>query len=131
MSKMFVLIIILATMMFVAMNSALICDETMKWADANPKDPGTAAILLRAGIWCDITGGNEQAFKLYQAVWDRYPDEGDLCAAALYKTAYLIAQGTARRGANRYLNMIFEKYQDQEKWRLKARELWDEVNNVL
>ena len=131
MKKLVALFVSLGLLMYFGMNSQLIMDQTMKWADKNTENPDAPEVIMRAAVWCDITGGDRQAMELYRTVWERYPKAAPYCAQALYETAYIVSQGTARMNANQYLQKIFDEYADQEKWRLKAKALWDEVNHVI
>lgn len=117
--------------LFFLMNGKMIRDVTLDWVDKNPKDIGAPAILLRSAVWCDWTGSDAQALELYQAVWTRYPEATAQAAQALYRVAYHHSQSTARKNANQFLQMIFDQYEAEEKWRVKAVELWDEVNHAL
>ena len=117
--------------LYFAMNCSLIKDQAFQWVDKNPKSPDAPEILMRAGLWCSWTGGTQEAQQLFRAIWERYPEARPFSARALYEFAYIYSQGTARRNANPYLERIFSEYEDQEKWRAKARELWDEVNHAL
>lgn len=122
---------VMAVILYFLMNTSMIQDQTLKWVEKNPQSPDAPTILLRAAIWCDWTGGDEEALRLYQALLDKYPDARPQCAQALYEMASIFAQGTARRNANQFLERLFNEYEDQEKWRLKGKALWDEVNHVL
>jgi hypothetical protein len=126
-----VIVGILFVAAYFLMNAQLIQDSTLKWIQKNPKHPDAPRVLLRSAVWCDWTGGDEQALLLYRTIWENYPEAGPECAQALYETAYFFSQGTARRNANTFLEKLFNEYEDQEKWRVKGKELWDEVNHVL
>ncbi len=124
-------VVILFVALYFLMNAPLIQDSTLKWLEKNPKSPDAPAVLLRSALWCDWTGGDEQALLLYRTIWEKYPEAASHCAQALYETAYYYSQTTSRRSANPFLEKLFSEYEGQEKWRAKGKQLWDEVNHVL
>ena len=130
MKKMIIVAVLLVAVFFVALNSSMLAEQAEKWVQDNPKDPNAPTVLYDAARWCDILGDNQKAIAVYMDVYKQYPEQGELCAGALYHCADIQASTTsAPKLANDYLQIIFTQYPTIEDWNKKAKELSDEVNH--
>ncbi len=124
--------LLLVAVFLVVLNTGMVADQAVNWVKENPKDPGAPTVLFRTARWCDIMGNDERASGLYLQLYQQYPERGDLCAPALYHVAENIANSTytlgVRKQALPYLETIINEYSNQEEWRTKAKQLYDEVN---
>ena len=116
----------------IALNSSLIADQALAWVKANPKDPTAPDVLYRAGRFCDVMGNNDKAVEIYWMLYEEFPERGDICAPALYycgnikaSASYILA---IRKQALPYLDIVVNQYSNQQEWRTKAKQLYDEVN---
>jgi hypothetical protein len=131
MNKMIIFAIVLIVVFFVALNSSMLADQANKWVQDNPKDSNAPKALYYAARWCDILGDNTTAIVTYMKLYQQYPEDGDLCAPALYHCAEIQAETTsAPKMANDYLQIIFDHYASETEWDTKAKELSDEVNHA-
>ena len=124
--------IALIVLFILALNSSILADQALAWVKANPKDPDAAVVLFRAGRWCDLMGNDEKAIQIYQQLYDQYPEKGELCAPALYYAASIRANGSnilaLRKQALPFLDILLNQYSNQEEWRTKGKQLFDEVS---
>ncbi len=134
MKKIFIIAGALFLLFFVVLDTSLIGDEALAWVAAHPKDPNSPEVLYDAGRWCDWMGNDGKASALYLQLVKQYPQQGDLCAPALYHVAYNLANGTYILGIKKqalpYLDTILNQYSDKGEWAAKAKELSDEVNRA-
>jgi hypothetical protein len=130
MSKMIIFAILIIGVFFVALNSSMLADQAVSWVQDNPKDPNAPKVLYYAGRWCDLLGDNNKAIATYLKLYQLYPEQGELCANALYNSAEIQVETTsAPKMANDYLQIIFDHYSTVTDWDDKAKELYDEVNH--
>jgi TolA-binding protein len=123
--------VVLIVLFFTALNSSMIADQALAWVKEHPKDPSAPEVLYRAARWCDLLGDNNKARAVYWDIYEQYPEKGEYCAPALYYIAQIISDTTsARRQANTYLQIVIDQYPNVDNWGTKAKELYDEVNNV-
>jgi hypothetical protein len=132
MKKMIVVAVLLIAIFFVALNSTMLAEQAEKWVQDNPKDPNAPTVLYDAARWCDILGDNQKAMSVYMEIYQKYPEQGEICAAALYYCANIQASTTsAPKLANTYLDIIFNQYPTVEEWNIKAKQLSDQVNHGI
>ena len=124
--------IALIVLFVLALNSSILADQAVAWVKANPKDPNAPLVLYRAGRWSDIMGSNDKALEIYDMLYKEYPENAELCAPALYYSAQIKTNGSnivgLRKQALPYLDTLLNQYSTQEEWRVKAKQLYDEVN---
>jgi hypothetical protein len=125
---------VLIVVFLIVLNTGLVADQALSWVKANPKDPTAPDVLYRTARWCDIMGSNDKASDIYWQLYVQYPERADLCAPALYYSAYIKVNSSyivgIKRQAIPLLEIIMNEYSAQEAWRVKAKQLYDEVNYV-
>ena len=124
--------IALIVLFVLALNSSILSDQAVGWVKANPKDPNAPLVLYRAARWCDVMGSNDRALEIYDQLYQQYPEKSELVAPALFYSAQIKANASnivgLRRQALPYLDILLSQYSTQEEWRVKAKQLYDEVN---
>jgi hypothetical protein len=124
--------VILIVVFILVLNSGMVADQVVGWVKDHPKDPNAADVLYRTARWCDIMGNNDKAAELYWMLYQQYPERAELCAPALYYTAYDKANGTyivgIKKQALTYLDILLNSYSGQTEWCTKGKQLQDEVN---
>lgn len=123
-------ILILTGVLVVALNTGFLADKALEWASKNPDRPEAPQLVYRVARWCDLTGDDQNAVRLYLQIYERFPERRELAAESIYRAALAVSYGTARRQASNYLDLLFREYPEQEKWRSKGKELWDVVNKI-
>jgi tetratricopeptide (TPR) repeat protein len=115
-----------------ALNTGLMGDQVEQWVKANPKDPHAPKVLFYAARYCDILGDNPRAQKLYQEIYEQYPENSSLCAEALFdEAANKVSTSAATKAyAVPLLDTIQNQYPNEEEWVKKAKALKDEVTYV-
>ncbi len=77
-------------------------------------------------------GSNDRALEIYDQLYQQYPEKSELVAPALFYSAQIKANASnivgLRRQALPYLDILLSQYSTQEEWRVKAKQLYDEVN---
>jgi hypothetical protein len=119
-------ILIFGVLFFLAINTSMMSTQTMNWVDANPKAP---KVLFWTGWWCDLMGDKENAEKAFWQLYIRYPQENAIVAEGIYRIAEIKADGTVRLACLEYCQIVMERYSAEEKWRMKASQLYDQVKN--
>ncbi len=128
MKKLIFLLVLLATVVFVGLNSSMIADQSLAWVKDHPKSDTAPEILYRSARWCDFLGDNAKAMDMYWELYQRYPDRGDLCAPALYHLAdIIVATSTAKQRAKTYLEIVMNQYPTVEDWAMKSKQLYDQL----
>src|SRR6516164_246446 len=89
-----IVVAILIVVFIIVLNSGMVADQVVGWVNANSKDPNAPDVLYRTARWCDTMGNDGKAAELYWMLYQQYPDRADLCAPALYYTAYDKVNGT-------------------------------------
>ena len=132
MKKLVIGALVLIAIFVVVLNTGLVADQALDWVKQNPKDADAPLVLYRTARWCDIMGNGDRANAIYLQLYQQYPEKGELCAPALYYVAENIASSTYAVGVKRqalpYLDIIANQYSNQDEWRTKAKQLYDEVN---
>lgn len=114
---------------FLAINTSMMSDQSMKWVEAHAKEPNAPKVVFWTGWWCDVMGDDQNAEKFYWYLYQNYPSENAMVAEGLYHIAEIKADGTARSSCLEYCQLVMDKYSSEEKWRLKASQLYDQVKN--
>ncbi|HJT23381.1 MAG TPA: hypothetical protein VJ873_02315 [bacterium] len=126
-----VVVAILIVAFVIVLNSGMVADQVVGWVNTNAKDPSAPDVLYRTARWCDIMGNDDKAAQLYWMLYQQYPERADLCAPALYYTAYDKANGTyilgIKKQALQYLTILLSQYSGQTDWCTKGKQLQDEV----
>ncbi len=131
MKKLVIAILVLIVLFFLALNTSMMADQALKWVKENPKDPHAPKVLYDAARWCDILGDNKKALEVYWDLYQQYPENSALSAAALYYSAQIeVDTSVSKRLADPFLAIIFNQYSGESDWVGKARKLQDEVNYV-
>ncbi|HVZ81975.1 MAG TPA: hypothetical protein VHE12_14400 [bacterium] len=132
MKKLIIGALILIAVFVVVLNTGIVAGQALDWVKENPKDPDAPLVLYRTARWCDIMGSDQRAESIYLQLYQQYPEKAELCAPALYYVALDISNSSYATGVRKqalpYLQTIIDKYSDQEEWRTKAKQLYDEVN---
>jgi hypothetical protein len=115
-----------------AMNTSMLAGQAEEWVKDNPKDLHAPKVLYYAARWCDILGDNHKAQSMYWEIYQQYPENTSLCAAALYYDADNMVQTSAatKSYAVPILDIIINQYSNEEDWVSKAKTLRDEVTYV-
>ena len=116
------------------LNSSILANQAVSWAESNPKDPDAPLVMYRAGRWCNLLGDGDTALTIYQKLYDRYPEKSELCAPAMYYSGEIKSEASnvvaLRKQAIPFLEIVTTQYASVEEWRDKAKKLLDEVNYV-
>jgi hypothetical protein len=115
-----------------ALNTSMIADQAGQWVKKNPKDPHAPQVLFYTGRYCDILGDNNRAQLVYQSLYEQYPEDTALAAAALYYEAdnKIETSAATKAYAVPLLDTIINQYANEEEWVKKAKTLRDEVTYV-
>jgi len=124
--------IALIAIFILVLNSSIIADQMVNWANANPKDPDAPLMMYRAGRYCNVMGDDNRAIEIYTQLQQQYPERGELVAPAMYYCGEIKANGSNilayRKQAVPYLETVINEYPSQTEWGTKAKKLLDEVN---
>jgi hypothetical protein len=125
--------IALILLFVLVLNSSILANQVVAWADANPKDPDAPLMLYRAGRYCNVMGDDNRALEIYEHLYQEYPERAELCAPAMYYSGEIKANGSNnilayKKQALPFLDIVVNQYSSQEEWRTKAKKLYDEVN---
>lgn len=127
-----IVMVILIVGFLVVLNSGMVADQVVGWVNSNAKDPSAPDVLYKAARWCDMMGNDDKAAQLYWMLYQQYPERADLCAPALYYTAFDKVNGTyiigIKKQAITYLDILLNQYSGQTDWCTKGKQLEDEVN---
>jgi hypothetical protein len=124
--------ILLAAIIVVVINPSLVADQVLNWAKQNPQNQYTPEVLFDTARACQLLTDGDTAIKLYNYLYQQYPEKADLCAPAMYYCGEIKEEAgyikVIRMEAVPYLQIVLDQYPDQMKWVVKARQLMSEVN---
>jgi hypothetical protein len=114
------------------LNTSMLAEQANEWVKKNPKDPHAPQVLYYTARYCDILGDNNRAQTVYWEIYQQYPENSSLCAAALYYDAdnKIETSAATKLYAVPLLDIIIGQYSNEEDWVLKAKALKDEVTYV-
>ncbi len=125
-------VVLLGIIFIVVLNSGMVADQAVGWVKDHPTDPDAPDILYKTARWCDVLGNDDKAQALYWMLYQQYPERGELCAPAMYYTAYDKFNDTdivgVKKQAQTYLDILFNQYSGQTEWCSKGKQIQDEVN---
>jgi TolA-binding protein len=127
--KLIVVLVLVAGLFTVGLNTDFLGTKAMTWVEAHPQDANAPKVMFWTGWWCDLMGDDHNAEKLFWQLYEKYPQENALVAEGLYRIAEIKANGTARIACVEYCQLVIDKYSSEEKWRFKASQLSEQVKN--
>lgn len=126
------LAVLVGVILTVALNPHLVADRVVTWAQQNQSNPNVPEILYDTGRACEFLTDGDTAIRVFNYLYQTYPDNAALCAPAMYYCGRIIADSSYLKGirtqAIPYLQIVIDQYPKQDDWADKAQALIDEVN---
>jgi len=127
--KLIAALAVLGVLFVVALNTSFLTSKATEWVEAHPQDVDAPKVMFWVGWWSDLMGDNENAEKLFWQLYQKYPQESPLVAEGLYHIAEIRVNGASRASCLEFCQIIMDKYSSEEKWRMKASQLSEQVKN--
>ncbi len=123
--------VVIGAVLVVVLNPHLVADQVLTWAQQNQSDPNVPEIIYDTGRACEFLTDGDTAIRMFNYLYQTYPDNAALCAPALYYCGRIKADASYLKGlrvqAIPYLQTVIDQYPKQDDWASKAQSLIDEV----
>ena len=126
-----ILAVLIGGILVVTLNPHLVADQVLDWAQQNTTNVNTPEILFDTAHACQTLQDGDTAIRVYNYLYQQYPDNAVLCAQAMYYCGKIKADSSYLKGirvqALPFLDIVINEYSKQQEWADKSQQLKDEV----